>query len=264
MVRKLCIFGNDPDTHLAWFRVILKNANAQAEISNFLKKYGVDIRFRYMVTMKPSNEIKYVIFGKIDKNTDIEKLADGLGDIDTVINVDWGNDISLLSAEFPLELMGERAILLRVTTFIDILKILNENITQSDTLLFLCGLRGGSDAVKYFTKTANLDRDNLITTLSELLLACGWGRLEIDFNFNSLKGKIKVIDCFIADTFGKMESPVCSYISGYFAGFFSEVLGVNMYVFETACKSTGSPYCEHRIVQASYSKIEHLIRGDTT
>ena len=274
MVHELCMFCGEEDVHLAWFKVTMKSADVQARVIKYLNEHGADIRFGYLTGIEPPTEVptgvptevKYELFTLVDENADVEKLAAGLGTLDGVIDVDQNlsRRVSLQPAEFPQELLGERAITLRATTFVDILKILNENAPQSDTLLFLCGLRGGSDAAKYFTKAARLERSNLTIILSELLSVCGWGRLQIEFDFQSLKGKIKVMDSYIADTFGRTESPVCSYMSGYFAGFFSEVLGENMYVSETACKSTGSPYCEHTIYQAPHCKIEHLARGDGT
>ncbi|MCL7474763.1 MAG: V4R domain-containing protein [Methanosarcinales archaeon] len=242
----------------------MKSADVQAEVIECLNEHGAEIRFGYLTGPLPDAKVKYEVFTLVDKNADMEKLAKGLGRLEGVIHVEKGisHNVSLQSSGFPQELLGERAILLRATTFVDILKILNEHAPQSETLLFLAGLRGGSNAAKYFTKTARLERSNLTMILTELISVCGWGKIQIQFDFPSLKGKIKVQDSFIADTFERRESPVCSYMSGYFAGFFSEVLGENMSVSEIACKSTGSPYCEHTIYHAPIFNIEHLVRGE--
>jgi predicted hydrocarbon binding protein len=264
MVHELYTYYGEKDVHLAWFRVTMECTDVQAEVIKYLKEQGADIRFSYLSCIEPPT--KYEVFTLVDENTNVEELAAGLGTLDGIIDVDrrLSPHVTLQPAEFPKELLGERAITIKATTFVDILKILNEHIPQSDTLLFLAGLRGGSDAAKYFAHAARLERSNMIMILSKFLSVCMWGRLQIEFDFQSLRGKIRVMDSYIADTFGKMESPVCSYMSGYFAGFFSEVLGENMYVSETECKSTGSPYCEHTIYQASIFNIEHLARGDRT
>jgi predicted hydrocarbon binding protein len=274
MVQELCVFCGEEDVHLAWFKVTMKSVDVQARVIKYLNEHGADIRFGYFTGIEPPigvptevpTEVKYELFTLVDEKADVDELAAGLSTLDGVIDADQNlsHHVSLQPAKFPQELLGERAIIIRATTFVDILKILNENVPQSDTLLFLAGLRGGTDAAKYFTRTARLERSNLTMMLSELLSICGWGRAQIEFDFQSLKGKIKVMDSYIADTLGRSESPVCSYMSGYFAGFFSEVLGENMYVSETACKSTGSPYCEHTICQAPHFNIEHLARGDGT
>lgn len=266
MVNDLCLFCKEGELHLAWFKVTMSCTNVQAEVTEYLNGHGAEIRFGYRTGAQSETGVKYEVFTLVDENADIDELTRGLAGLDEVIHVEGGisHNVSLQPAEFPLELLGERAITLRATTFVDILKILNEHVPQSDTLLFLAGLRGGSNAAKYFTKTARLERSNLTMMLTELLLVCGWGRLQIEFDFQSLRGTIKVLDSYIADTFKRTELPVCSYMSGYFAGFFSDVLEENMYVSEIACKSTGSPFCEHIIYQAPIFNIEHLARGEGT
>lgn len=265
MVRELCIFCWDKPVNLAWFKMVIKNADDQIDISHFLAGSHLNVRFEYLAEMEGPT-FEYVVFSQISQNFDIEKLVKELREHDKVIDISWevANNVSFHSTEFPLELMGERAIITRATTFVDILKILNEYTTQSSTLLFLSGLRGGSNAAKYFIKTTELNRYNMIAKITELFLVAGWGKLEIDFDIETLKGTIKVKDSFIADTLGISESQVCGYMSGYFSGFFSQVLDMNMYVSETACKSMGNPHCEHSIYKAPHGKIEHLIRGDVT
>jgi predicted hydrocarbon binding protein len=265
MVRELYLFFGDENVHLVWLELLITDADAKAGISNFLAEHNLDVRFECLVTMEQS-QIKYGLYFNVDEISDIEKLVNELRTFDTVIDLKWGisKNASFQSYDFPLTFMGERAIITRATTFVDILKIIHEYTTQSNSLLFLSGLKGGKNAAKYFSTATKLEKDNLISTISNLFLEAGWGKLEIDFDFDTLKGQIKVIDSFIADTFKKTELPICSYISGYFSGFFSQVLGVNMYASETLCKSTGNPYCEHSINQAPDGNIEHLIRGEMT
>ncbi|MCL7412427.1 MAG: hypothetical protein M8353_02290 [ANME-2 cluster archaeon] len=244
----------------------MRNAYVQSAIIEYLKGHGAEIRFGYRTGIQPDVEVTYEVFTLVDEHTNVDELVVGLAGLDEVVHVEGGisHNVSLQPVEFLQELLGERAIILRATTFVDILKILNEHIPQSDTLLFLAGLRGGSNAAKYFTQSARLERSNLTMILTELLSVCGWGRLQIEFDFQSLRGRIIVMDSYIADTFKRTELPVCSYMSGYFAGFFSEVLEENMYVSEIGCKSTGSPFCEHIIYQAPIFNIEHLARGEGT
>ncbi len=265
MVRELYLFFGDKKVHLVWLELLIKNADAKAGISNILAEHNLDVRFDCLVIMEQAL-IKYVVYFQIDEISNIEKLANELSTFDTVIDLKWGisKNASFQSYDFPLAFMGERAIITRATTFVDILKIIHEYTTQSNSLLFLSGLKGGKNAAKYFSKATQIDKDNLIPTITNLLLVSGWGKLEIVFDFDTLKGHIKVIDSFIADTFGTTELPICSYISGYFSGFFSQVLGVNMYASESVCKSTGNPHCEHNIYQAPDGNIEHLIRGEVT
>ena len=269
MVRDLYIFCTaDEATNVVWFKISYSDTiGSQADINGFLADMEVNIRFGYLSSTEQGGKSKYVIFTKIRKEIDVDKLVRELKKLDVVLDVDYGiskNKI-MQSVEFPLSLLGERAMITHTTTFVDIIRTLNETVPQSEGLLMLSGLNGGTHAARYFKNIITIDKYNFKDVLKELFIAVGWGILDISCDYETLSGRIFVRDSFIAEIYGEAEHPVCAYMSGYFAGFLTEVLGRPMQVREVRCKSMGHDICEHIISPAPQgAKIEHILREETT
>ena len=70
-------------------------------------------------------------------------------------------------------------------------------------------------------------------------------------------------DSFIVDVYRESEMPVCGYISGFFAGYISQVLGRTVQVHESRCQGQGNDFCEHVVTPAPKgAKLEHVLRGE--
>jgi len=269
MIRDLCMFCSaDEMTDVVWFRISYRDTiRSQAEITSLLADREVDIRFGYLGDTEHPGKGKYVVFTKIEKGVELDKLVNELKALDVVLDVEYGisKNRMIQSVEFPLHLFGKRAIITHTTTFVDIIRTLNETVPQSDGLLLLSGLNGGIHAARYIKNIMPLDRYNCTDMLKELFMAAGWGILDIEFDCERLDGRIFVRDSFIAGMYEESEYPVCTYISGYFAGFMTEAIGRTMQVHEVRCKSMGHDICEHIISAAPPgAKLEHILRGETT
>lgn len=251
--------------NVIWFNIIHSDKiSSHADIMNFMADNGVNVRFGYLDNRKHTG--KYIIFTYIKKNVDVERLVNELKDLDVVLDVEYGisKNKMIQSAEFPLNMLGERAIISRATTFVDIIRTLYENVSQSDGLMMLSGLKGGIHAAKYFKGITTIDKNNFKDILEELFMATGWGILEIECDPETMSGRIFVKESFIANKYKESERPVCGYMSGYFAGFLTEVMGQTMHVREVRCKSMGHDVCEHVISLAPPgAKLEHLLRGES-
>lgn len=254
--------------NVIWFNIIyFDRISSHADIMNFMAYNGVNVRFGYLDNRVDANTGKYIIFTYIDRNVDLIHLVEQLKDLDVVIDVEYGisNNKIIQSAEFPLNMLGERAIISRATTFVDIIRTLYENVSQSDGLMMLSGLKGGIHAAKYFKGVIDIDESNFKDILKELFMATGWGILDIECDQKTMSGRIFVKESFIANKYEGSERLVCGYMSGYFAGFLTEILGQTMHVREVRCKSMGCDVCEHAISPAPPgAKLEHLLRGEST
>ena len=254
--------------NVIWFNIIyFDRIKSHADIMNFMANNDVNVRFGYLDNRMNTGTGKYIIFTHIDKNVDVASLVDELKSLDVVLDVEYGisKNKMIQSAEFPLNVLGERAIISRATTFVDIIRTLYENVSQSDGLMMLSGLKGGIHAAKYFKKITTIDKNNFEDILEELFMATGWGILDIECDEETMSGRIIVKESFIANKYEDSERPVCGYMSGYFAGFLTEVLGQTMHVREVRCKSMGHDACEHVISPAPPGvKLEHLLRGEST
>ncbi|MDF1533399.1 MAG: hypothetical protein P1P69_02705 [Methanosarcinaceae archaeon] len=258
----------DETANVIWFDISYADTiSSQADIMRFFADNNVNIRFGYLDNTGQAKKGKYIIFTQVNKNVDMEKLAADLKGLDVVQDVEYGisSNKMIQSVEFPLNLLGERAVIARATTFVDIIRTLYENVSQSDGLLMLSGLKGGINAARYFKGITTIDESNFKDVLKELFMATGWGILDVECDCETMSGRIFVHESFIADNFKESERPVCGYMSGYFAGFITEVVGKTMHVREVRCKSMGHDVCEHIISLAPEgAKLEHLLRGEST
>lgn len=263
MVRDLCLFaGHNEDTQIVWFKISYsRDRGALPAIINFLEEEDVLIRIGHLDNMNQETG-EYSIFTEIRKEIDLGELSRKIGELELVQQVEYGisEHRMIHLVDFPLNVIGVRAIIARAPTLVDIIRTLNESAPHAEGLLTLSGLRGGIHAAKYFRSIMPLDDKNFTSILAELYRAVGWGILEIDCDPETFEGKIIVRDSFIADVYGDTDQPICAYMSGYFAGYLTEYSGKTIRVREVSCKATGNEVCEHIISPApSGEKLEHVI-----
>ncbi len=267
MVRDLYMFSEiDKEAEVVWFKITYENTvHSEADITSFFAENGLDIRFAYLDSSEDPSKGKYVMFTEVGKNKDIKSIADKLGKMDVVLNLDWGfsKNRAIQTVEFPVHLLGERAIIIRVKTFVNILNIINENAPQSEGLLTMIGLKSGTGVVQYFRNMVDVNDNNFLDLLKELFMASGWGILDYEMNTVDKTGTLRVTDSFIADEYEGSDVPKCAYMSGFLAGYISESLHTTVQVRETICKSMGNAYCEHQVSPAPKDvKVEHLHKGE--
>lgn len=267
MVRDLYMFSEiDKEAEVVWFKIIYENTvHSEAAITSFFADNGLDIRFAYLDSSEDPSKGKYVMFTEVEKSKDVKSIADNLAKMDVVLNLEWGfsKNRAIQTVEFPLHLLGERAIIIRVKTFVKILNIINENVPQSEGLLTMIGLKSGVGVAKYLRDMVDVNDSNFLDLLKELFMASGWGTFDYEMNTVDKKGTIRVSDSFIADEYRESDVPKCGYMSGFLAGYISETLGTTVQVRETICKSMGNDLCEHQVSPAPKdAKIEHLLRGE--
>ncbi|MCQ1534278.1 hypothetical protein FTO70_00905 [Methanosarcina sp. KYL-1] len=250
MVRDLCLFaGHNEATQIVWFKITyLKEKGALSAIINFLEEQDVFISIGHLDNMNEEMG-EYSIFTEIKKEVDVNELSSKIEELELVQKVEYGisENRMIHLVDFPLNVIGVRAIITRAPTLVDIIRTLNENAPHAEGLLTLSGLKGGIHAAKYFRSIMPLDDSNFTNILAELYRAVGWGILEIDCDPITYEGKIIVKDSFIADVYGETDQPICAYMSGYFAGYLTEYSGKAIRVREVSCKANGHEVCEHTI-----------------
>ncbi|MDD2440385.1 MAG: hypothetical protein PHD41_09355 [Methanosarcinaceae archaeon] len=267
MVQDLCMFsGWDEDTEIVWFKISYPREKGNlAAILNFLEEHGVDIKIGHIDNTETEAEGKYSIFSKIKKEVDLEKLAQEMKAFGPVKEIEYG--ISkykmIYAVDFTMNVIGVRAIIARAKTLADVIKTFYDNAPHAEGLLIQSGLKGGIEAAKYFKSIMAIDLKNAPDMIAELYRAVGWGLLDIKCDCESMTGRVIVKDSFIADVWGEADQPVCAFMSGYLAGYFTEVAGRTIQVREVSCKAAGHEVCEHIISPAPDSaKLEHLMRGE--
>jgi predicted hydrocarbon binding protein len=267
MVRDLYMFSKgDEKAHVVWFSITYQsNVGAETNINSVLAEMGMKIRFAYLDNTEPNGQGKYVLFTEVMEEPQIDTINKKLRDIEGVNDIESGisGNRMIHTVDFPLNFLGERAVITRSRTFLDILKIIRENVIQPDGLLLLSGLKGGKGAAKYVKGLTPANRNNCMAILRELFLASGWGKLELDFERDTYSGKVRVRDSFIADAYGPSDLPVCGYMSGFIAGYMTEMIGYTFQVREVSCKSMGHGVCEHLVSPAPEGvNLEHIMKEE--
>lgn len=267
MVRDLYMFSkSDEKAHVVWLRITYQsNMGSETNINSVLTEMGMKIRFSYLDNTEPNGQGKYVLFTETQEEPQIDTINERLRGIEGVNDIESGisRNRMIHTVDFPLNFLGERAVITRSRTFLDILRIIRENVIQPDGLLLLSGLKGGIGAAKYVKGIMPVDRNNCMAILRELFLASGWGKLEMDFDRDTCSGKFRVRDSFIADAYGHSDLPVCGYMSGFIAGYMTEMMGYNFQVREVSCKSMGHAVCEHLVSPAPEGvNLEHIMKEE--
>jgi predicted hydrocarbon binding protein len=91
------------------------------------------------------------------------------------------------------------------------------------------------------------DKVNVLAYLAYLKESMNWGKISFkDVNLENGTGKIKVLDSF-ESLAGKYTQPCCHFLSGFLAGFLSELLGRNISVTEVTCAGKGDAHCEFEL-----------------
>jgi uncharacterized protein len=268
MVRDLFMFaGFNENSQIVWFKIIYsKEPGSLSLITDFLEKENAFIMFGHLdnITQKTG---EYSVFTELKKDVDPEEFARKIKGLEVVSEVEYGVSKyrMISSVDFPLDVIGVRAVIARALTIVDIIKTLFQNAPHAEGLLTISGLKGGIHAAKYFKSIMPLDDSNYASVIGELYRGVGWGILEIECDPNTYEGKIIVKDSFIADVYGAADQPVCAFMSGYFAGYLTEYFGKNISVREVSCKATGKKFCEHLISLAPSGGTgqEYQVRGGT-
>lgn len=268
MVRDIYMFSKiDKEAEVVWFKVTYENTvHSEVDITSFFADNGLDIRFAYFDSSEDPSKGKYVMFTEVEKSRDIKSIADKLGKLDVVLNLDWGfsKNRVIQSVEFPLYLMGERAVVIRVKTFVKIFNIIKEHVPGSDGLMTIVGVASGVDTVKYLRKIAVLNDSNFLDLLKELVMAAGWGILDHEVDIVNLEGTIRINNSFIAEEHRESDVPVCIYMSAFFSGYLSEYLKRTVHVHETRCKSMGDVFCEHQVSPVPEGvSAGHTLKGES-
>ncbi len=254
MAQDMCMFYTPgEDNCLAWIKIHYDKNNATTSmISKMLESEVVSVIFATVDNFEYPDIGKFYGFIEIRKE-ELKNLIISIESQEYIVDVEY--DISknrlIHSIDFPFTILGGRAIITRALTFVDIIKIIRENVHESEGILVYSGLKGGKHAARHVNRHLKVDINNFADILKELFQAAGWGLLNIEYDHETHEGTITVRDSFVSDVYQKSEEPVCAYMSGFFSGYLSESLGEDIYVKEIKCQSSGHPECEHQIRAAT-------------
>ena len=124
--------------------------------------------------------------------------------------------------------------------------------TELDDVFFAAGLSWGAHAYQEFNQNVSSSQKTLYHTrnmgLSDFkqqfntyLTRCGWGRFDIYQKYDLIF--IDLFSSAFPDLLGRRDAMSCSLMAGFFAGFFSELIGVEFSCIELRCRALSGEKC---------------------
>jgi predicted hydrocarbon binding protein len=117
--------------------------------------------------------------------------------------------------------------------------------------------RGANIAIKAPGKTSgkrffasllnrNMELKEIVIVLNLLINEGGWGKSEITVDYEGKKATVTLQNCITARKTRSTE-PSCTFLTGYFEGFFEKLFNKETQCIETACIAKGDAVCEFQI-----------------
>ncbi|NWG09739.1 MAG: hypothetical protein HXX80_05485 [Nitrososphaerales archaeon] len=160
--------------------------------------------------------------------------------------------ISLFDSYHKFEPMArsmEKGVVLGKSTFQsmrDRLSRIYGDKSQS-TIIYSMGKEAGQKrATDVAKRLPNEKSENVITRVLGLQQILGWGRFEI-LSSEPKKFVFCVYDC-AEHVETENEMPQCDFTTGFLAGLYGGVYGMDAEASELRCVNRGDPYCEIRVI----------------
>jgi len=241
------------DGCLFQFAIKLKNEpGALAEVANFLSSKGINILHGFHAVCPDRKEVVWGFFVDLKGlNETIENLVKEIEMLDAVLEVNFSKPIidGLIVDElhFPVTVLDERSIILKIRTFVDCFKRLYEKFgSGAGFILYEMGKAAGENKVKIINEKYNLDRLTVLKVILAEKSAKGWCIPEIEkFDEEKVEITIVVQELFECIPFkGKNRDPKSQFFRGYLAGVLSQLFNKHVSVIETECVAKGDQNCK--------------------
>ena len=123
------------------------------------------------------------------------------------------------------------------------------------TIMHIAGKRSGEQFSRALLK-GEIKNEGLKFALETFLTNSGWGKVSSQVNFQKQEATVRIRNSIMArDT--KAEKPVCHFISGYIAGFFTVMFeNIKIDCEETKCMANDDNFCEFRVRESENSPLD--------
>ncbi len=229
-----------------------------AEITWRAKEKGVEI-VAGNLTAEPRSPLRHFSFfaDLTHSETTPEELEKELAKVEGVKEVfsQPGTSEGLLvdRLHFPLMVMEERAITLRVETFGDLLQNLNQ-VESNKLSFFRLGVKAGLRKARKVSQLGLSGAQALELVLTERI-AKGWGFPSIK-KFNGETVEVEMQDLFECLPFrGKGKESRSQFFRGYLSGLVSGLIGKEVIMEETKCIAKGDRSCYFASIPGPLSEV---------
>jgi predicted hydrocarbon binding protein len=233
------------------FVVRLKNMpEAIAKVSNSLAVKGINILSGFHAASPGGEEVTWGFFIDL-KGLDLkpEDLAKEIEGLDVVLEAKFSPPMfdGLIIDEFffPLMVLGERSVVVRVETFGEMFRRLYESFgSGAATILYGMGLAAGENKAKRVVEKYGVDGLGALQIILAERAAKGWGIPDIA-DKKRPEAAIIVQDLFECLPFkGKHSKANSQFFRGYLTGVFRQLFNKKASVTEVECIAKGNPNCK--------------------
>jgi len=233
------------------FVVRIKNVpGAIAKVSSNLAAKGINILSGFHAANPAEEEAIwgfFIDFTGLDlKPEDLAKEIEGL---DVVLEAKFSPPMfdGLIIDElfFPLMVLGERSVVMRVETFGEMFRRLYERFgSGAAAILYEMGLAAGENKAKSVVKKYGVNGLKALQIILAERAAKGWGIPNI-VNRKKLETTITVQDLFECLPFkGRHNKAHSQFFRGYLTGALSQLFNKKASVTEVECIAKGNPNCK--------------------
>jgi predicted hydrocarbon binding protein len=157
-----------------------------------------------------------------------------------IVGEEFRQEISRCS----LLLKNGKAFIMRLVTFTDFKKCLEETFGSGATVIFYevgkgCGRRSCNRLTRKYP-----EKEKLFKALARYKRNERWGKIRFQLDLKLGTGRIIVADSFEAKQYGQSEKPVCHFLRGYLEGFLTQAYNKPLKVIEVRCFAQGDRLCE--------------------
>jgi len=239
------------DGYLFQFAVKLKNApGAIAEVAKFFSSKHINILQGFHMVCSNPEEAVWGFFADLKgSNVRVEDLIKEIKKLGSVLEVEFSGPIidGLIVDElhFPITVLNERSIVMKVKTFAGCFKRLYEKFGSGAAfILYEMGKAAGEEKAR--SEKEKLDKLTALKVILAERAAKGWGMAKIEkFDEEKAEAIITVQELFECIPFqGRSKETMSQFFRGYLAGVFSQFFGKSVLVIESECIAKGDENCK--------------------
>lgn len=233
------------------------------ELSNWISNSGARIVNLQFITARQGQSSECTVFVDFTNSKasskDIEKFFEGLRIVKLARVLSHKVDkIVGNNYHFPLEILGERAVIFGRDVYTAIFKgIRNEFGTAGETFLYYLGVESGLESYKFISELIGKENSaNLIRAMRTFAKSLGWGDIKkifVDRNLgNAVIDVYNNFECALSEG---SKTPYSRFYKGLLTGYFSKYFHEEVKVEEPKCIATGDSYCKFKVKKLKPTKM---------
>ncbi len=159
---------------------------------------------------------------------------------------------------FPLEILGERAVVFGKDVYAAIFKgIRDEFGTAGETFLYYLGVESGIESYVFISEFIRKGKsEDLIKAIKVFTKSLGWGDIkEIHVNKDAGNAVIDVYNNFECALSEGSKTPYSRFYKGMLTGYFTKCFHEEVKVEELKCIAMGDAYCKFKIGKLKPIKV---------